>query len=359
MSFAEVDLPTGGGTGTTGRVQLASKQVPGGGDSIAATFATPVASGNAVIGCASYETALFSYPTSVTDDKGNAYTILSRISNTVFAQDQIVFFRPNITNAPVTVTVNLSDTEIARAIIIHEVDNVASFDEFGTLDHQAFDGFDLETQSTIPALTPAENNSYLFGCAHLPGDIETNPFMTPADDWTKVRETGGRAGNANAMTAERILASPTSVEFTWTNNLGRDVLGTMAVFSPRATVLAPAVTLTVTSANFGNQPVGTSSTAQVVGLSNTGTDTLTITSIAVIGANSGDFSQTNTCGGSVAAGSSCNINITFKPTAAGARIASVSIADDAANSPHSVALTGTGTETDFSLAAASGASRRP
>jgi hypothetical protein len=37
----------------------------------------------------------------------------------------------------------------------------------------------------------------------------------------------------------------------------------------------------------------------------------------------------------------------------------VSIADDAANSPHSVALTGTGTETDFSLAAASGASRRP
>jgi hypothetical protein len=89
--------------------------------------------------------------------------------------------------------------------------------------------------------------------------------------------------------------------------------------------------------------VGTSSASKPVTLTNTGNGTLTITSITLAGADPTDFSQTNTCGSSVAAGASCTINVTFKPTAKNSRTASVSIADNAAGSPQTVSLKGTGT----------------
>jgi hypothetical protein len=105
---------------------------------------------------------------------------------------------------------------------------------------------------------------------------------------------------------------------------------------------APAVSLSPTSLAFGNQTVGTTSTARAVTLTNTGSATLTITSIALTGTNSGDFAQTNTCGTSVGAGAKCTISVTFKPTAAGSRTASVSTTDNATGSPHTISLAGTG-----------------
>lgn len=100
--------------------------------------------------------------------------------------------------------------------------------------------------------------------------------------------------------------------------------------------------LSPTSLNFGNQTVGFVSTAQIVTLTNTGNVALTITSIGITGADSGDFHPTNNCGGSVAAGSSCLISVTFKPTATGARSASLSVSDNAPNSPQTASLAGTG-----------------
>ena len=65
-------------------------------------------------------------------------------------------------------------------------------------------------------------------------------------------------------------------------------------------------------------------------------------SIMVGGANAGDFVQTNTCGASVAAGSSCTISVTFTPKAKGGRSAMISITDNGGGSPQKVSLTGTG-----------------
>ena len=93
-----------------------------------------------------------------------------------------------------------------------------------------------------------------------------------------------------------------------------------------------------TNLNFGNQTVGFVSTAQIVTLKNTGNIALTITSIGT----SGDFAQSNNCGASLSAGSSCGISVTFKPTTTGTRSGSLSITDNAPNSPQTVSLTGTG-----------------
>lgn len=106
---------------------------------------------------------------------------------------------------------------------------------------------------------------------------------------------------------------------------------------------APQVTFSASSLTFGSQAVGTSSPGTGVTLFNTGGASLSISSITITGTNPGDFSQTNNCGTSVGSSSNCTITAVFTPTAAGTRTANISVADNAAGSPQTVTLTGTGT----------------
>jgi len=101
---------------------------------------------------------------------------------------------------------------------------------------------------------------------------------------------------------------------------------------------ATTLSLSPTSLSFGSQSVGTTSSTKRVTLYNTGSATLSIASIVA----TGDFSQTNNCGGSVSMGSSCRIRVSFKPTATGTRTGSIAITDNASGSPQTVSLTGTG-----------------
>jgi Bacterial Ig-like domain (group 2)/IPT/TIG domain/Abnormal spindle-like microcephaly-assoc'd, ASPM-SPD-2-Hydin/Galactose oxidase, central domain len=90
--------------------------------------------------------------------------------------------------------------------------------------------------------------------------------------------------------------------------------------------------------SFGNQADGTSSAAKTVTLTNNLGTALAISSIAV----SGDYSQTNTCGTSLAAGANCSISVVFTPTILGSDDSSLTITDSASNSPQTVSLTGNG-----------------
>jgi hypothetical protein len=108
-------------------------------------------------------------------------------------------------------------------------------------------------------------------------------------------------------------------------------------------VNGPVVTLSSTRLTFSTRAIGTTSPATTVTLRNTDTASLTITGIAITGTNAGDFAQTHTCGSSLAAGASCGISVTFKPTASGTRTAALSITDNAAGSPQRVTLSGVGT----------------
>jgi len=101
--------------------------------------------------------------------------------------------------------------------------------------------------------------------------------------------------------------------------------------------LSPASGLT-----FGSRVIGTTSSPQIATLSNGQSVTLNINSIGFTGTNSGDFTQTNTCGGSLPAGGVCTISVTFTPTANGSRSATLTVTDDAGNSPQTISVTGTG-----------------
>jgi polyisoprenoid-binding protein YceI len=115
----------------------------------------------------------------------------------------------------------------------------------------------------------------------------------------------------------------------------------------------PFVALSPSSYNFGNQVVGTTSSAAPITLTNTGNVTLNITSVTIAGTNSGDFTQTNNCGATVAAGASCTLSVTFTPTASGSRSGSLTITDNASPATQTVSLTGTGTAPVVGLSPAS------
>jgi hypothetical protein len=135
--------------------------------------------------------------------------------------------------------------------------------------------------------------------------------------------------------------------------LARDAF--IAKIGTAASAGAPSVTLAPTSIAFGNQAVGKPSSPQSATFTNTGTVALTSLAITITGANSGDFSQTNTCGTTLAAGAWCSIGVTFNPAASGSRAASIQVSDNAASKPQTLALSGTGTSA-LGLAIASGSS---
>ncbi|HEY6292350.1 MAG TPA: tectonin domain-containing protein [Terriglobia bacterium] len=96
--------------------------------------------------------------------------------------------------------------------------------------------------------------------------------------------------------------------------------------------------LTPTNLTFSTQILNTSSAAQNIMVTNSGTASMAINNIAITGANSSDFSQSNTCGSSLAAGASCAISVTFSPTAAGTLTATVTITENGGS--QNVALSG-------------------
>jgi hypothetical protein len=103
---------------------------------------------------------------------------------------------------------------------------------------------------------------------------------------------------------------------------------------------APTVELSPSSLVFGQLATGSTSAPQTTVLTNQGSQTLTISGVAITGANAGDFAQNNNCGTTLASNASCQINVTFTPTANGVRTASVSISDNAPGSPQTLSLTG-------------------
>jgi len=103
----------------------------------------------------------------------------------------------------------------------------------------------------------------------------------------------------------------------------------------------PVVTLVPTSLTWGKKLVGTSGTKTVT-LTNTGTATLNIGSLAITGSDFTFKTVTKPCTGSIAAGAFCYIKVTFTPSQVGLRTGNVAITDNAANSPQVIPLAGTG-----------------
>ncbi|CAN5651708.1 hypothetical protein BH10ACI4_BH10ACI4_03290 [soil metagenome] len=99
--------------------------------------------------------------------------------------------------------------------------------------------------------------------------------------------------------------------------------------------------VSATSVGFGLVAMRAASAAKSLTLANTGTAAINGLALSFTGANAADFSQSGTCGTVLAAGATCTVNLTFRPTTSGTEQASLAI-QAAGLGVQYVALTGTG-----------------
>jgi hypothetical protein len=104
----------------------------------------------------------------------------------------------------------------------------------------------------------------------------------------------------------------------------------------------PAVSLSNSELDFASTPVGSSEGGIAIDVVNTGGSELTFGAVTI----SGDFTETNNCT-SLTTNASCHIVVTFKPTAGGTRTGTLTVNDNAPDSPQKIALSGMGG--DFSI----------
>lgn len=101
----------------------------------------------------------------------------------------------------------------------------------------------------------------------------------------------------------------------------------------------PNLRFTPTQVGFGAQVIGTAGATLSITLANVGNAAATFTGAFVV---SGDFSQTSTCGGTLAACASCTIVLRFSPSDLGPRTGTLTVTSNAPGSPQRVNLSGTG-----------------
>ena len=163
--------------------------------------------------------------------------------------------------------------------------------------------------------------------------------------------SGDFAVSATTCTGTIAASKTCTISVTFTPTVAGTIDGTLTVAdsaagSPQLVALSGTGTGTLTNTvtfspatlTFGAQTTGTTSTSQALTLKNTGTSSLTISTVSA----SGDYKETDTCAGkSIAANGTCTITVSFAPTAAGTILGTITVADAAATSPQVVALTGT------------------
>jgi hypothetical protein len=174
--------------------------------------------------------------------------------------------------------------------------------------------------------------------------------MVATGDFSETNNCGTSLAVGTKCSINVTFAPTAPLSRTGTVALTDNALNTPENVPLTGTGIGPAIAFSPSSLEFSGQFIGNSSAAQTITLSNSGNATLQISTIGI----SGDFAETNKCASSIAAEASCSITVTFAPSAPGARDGNLTITDNAAGSPQTLTLSGTGM--DFSIALAAGSS---
>jgi hypothetical protein len=246
-----------------------------------------------------------------------------------FTDDVVVLTLPATTTTPVTVTLTVTGIAPAPAVSL-------------TPTSIAFGARTVNTTSPVSTVTLGNSGAALLTITSI---TATGDFgFTTSCPLTPATLAIGIACPINItftpLTAAAITGSITIVS----NAPGSP--HTIALTGTGSAVAVPGISFSAAAISFGAQTVNTVSAAQSVIVTNTGFATLTLSSI-VVGAPFTRVAPVLTtppnCGTSLAPGGTCQISVTFGPTAVGAASGTISITDNATGSPHSVGLSGTGT----------------
>ncbi|MEU4537001.1 choice-of-anchor D domain-containing protein [Streptosporangium sp. NPDC023825] len=224
-------------------------------------------------------------------------------------------------NEPVNATINVTDTDILDSsyAAIHMIEGTTSTVNFNNVNIDGTGTYMIQAQS---GANMTFNN---VSADHIGAGVAIHNCVGAA--FTPVFGTGNTGWSPSSTTCTGTWPTPNYIYPGGGGNTG----GLSA--SPG-------------SLSFGARQVGSTSPAQAVTITNTGTAAATLGTVAT----TGDYAQTRTCGTTLAAGASCTVNVTFTPTASGTRTGSLTVASNDPNSPLTVGLSGSGTSSTTNLA---------
>ena len=172
-------------------------------------------------------------------------------------------------------------------------------------------------------------NSGAGSCSAAGGTLTTTASCTFTVTFTPLA-TGSRSTALSVSYTGGDSASPQTAALSGTGN----------------TTGAPVFSVSPAPYNFLSAATGSSTAQNTFTLTNTGTASGTVSTIAFSGTNSTDFSQTDTCGtlpATILAAGTCSITVTFNPGSTGPRVGTLVVTDTPDSISGSSALSGIGT----------------
>ena len=261
-------------------------------------------------------------PTSVRNNNGLAPLALAvnRVTNTIYVA--------NTKSSNVTV---ITEQQVQAIPIQSSITSLA----------------DNQTESVTPAFSFTATNTFTTAAIE---DLlfRSDTWQVP---WLAATSQGGGSFTGTTSSLQPgfhiLYAYSTEGEEATSTNTGQQgssLIGNITAYG--FLVAAPEAAFTPGSRQFASQPVGTASAAQSVILTNSGGAPLTVSAVAISGSNSSDFSESDNCVSSspIASAGTCTLNLTFTPTAVGARTATLVVTDNSGyvnGNQHALNLTGT------------------
>ena len=181
--------------------------------------------------------------------------------------------------------------------------------------------FNFSTQSGVPLSTATLSNSITVSGTNAGSAISVagGEYRINNGAFT----SAGGTVNPGDTVALRVTSAATYATTTQATLTIGGVSGTFAV-----TTLAEPVsglTFAPTTLNFVQPGLGSPSTPQTVTVTNSSSTPVAIGTTSLGGAAASDFNRNTNCGGSLAAGASCTVAVTFTPSAPGVRAAEISL----------------------------------
>src|SRR5438552_2954172 len=281
----------------------------------------------------------------VTDTLGNTYTQI--LQNHTTGISQALYYAKNINSGSNNIVKATFAQGAASApdLIVLEYRNADTANPLNATHFQSGTGTLTPSSGLATNINPGEL---------LIGAGMTNKLFTAPGSLYTQRALTAKAKN---IAEDRVVSTSGSYDATATLN---DATGyyvmQVATFKPAPAPSAtptptptpsPVASVSPTTLNFGSVTVGTISGVQYVTVTNAGTAALTFSA----GAVSGDFAfggtASNICSTAapLAPGANCVFGLAFTPTLTGTRTGMLTINDNAANSPQTISLTGTGVST--------------
>lgn len=181
----------------------------------------------------------------------------------------------------------------------------------------------------------------------------TTGSLTDSADFTQSDNCGGGITPNGTCTVTFTFTPKSATALGSTYSIGLQGGSSPVTVALSGTGTSAIPSLTPSSLNFGNVKVGSTSSGMTATLSNSGNAALPIQGITFATSNGG-YAETDNCGTSLAAGSSCMISVTCAPTASGTQTSTLNVNFPSLLPTQSVSLSCTGVNpapADFALSA--------